>query len=516
MSALARTLERETHALAANDNCFKNRRWTRTKYTYDSNGQVTEITFYGTVVYNVAWMPFGPAKSWTEYSGAAYTRTYDQDYRITGITQGSVNTLGLTWDNASRLTGLTETSLSNKSYGYDSLDRLTGITIGTASPTSYAYDNNGNRTSLTDPSSNVTTYNYTSGTNILSSLSGHVTQSFTYDSSANMTADGTNTWTYDQRGRMASNTVSGTTVNYDINDIGLRVRKRAASNTEYAYDEAGHELGEYTSTGTPIRETLYLGDIPVALLGTSGATTTTYNIAPDWINAPHIVIDGYNHLIWSWDHLAWGDNAPNQNPGGIGTFVYNWRFPGQAYDSESGLFYNLARDYSSTLSRYVESDPMGLGSGDYSTYGYAGANPLKNVDPSGRDFWVEGSLPGEGGFGFHQKICVGHPDGHNRVCISFAPTTGLGQSQTQCVFECEGQVYPNTPPSGVEGKLTNMYEYTSSITDRSIEQDFNALLWATGPYSILASCRDFSQNMFTYLQTHYGGSSVPLFNPAKP
>jgi RHS repeat-associated protein len=363
-------------------------------YYYDSNGQVTEITFNGTIAYNVAWMPFGPAKSWTEYSGAALTYGFDQDYRINSIAQGSVNTQTLTWDNANRLTGLTETGLSAKSYSYDSLDRLTGITIGTASPTAYAYDANGNRSSVTDPSSNVTTYNYPSTNNKLSSLSGHVAQSFTYDSNGNMTGDGTNTWTYDQRGRMASNTVSGTTVNYSVDDIGLRVKKAAGTNSYYAYDEGGHELGEYDGSGNPVRETVYLGDIPVGLLGTSGSTTTTYNVAPDWINAPHIVIDGYNHLIWSWDHLAFGDNAPNQNPGGIGTFVYNWRFPGQTYDGESGLFYNMARDYSSTLGRYAESDPFGLAGGDYSIYGYAGVTPLAKVDPHGlQDTVVPDGIP---------------------------------------------------------------------------------------------------------------------------
>ena len=60
-------------------------------------------------------MPFGPAKSWTEYNGKSFTRSFDQDYRITSLALGTLNTQSLTWDNASRLTGLTETSLSNKS-----------------------------------------------------------------------------------------------------------------------------------------------------------------------------------------------------------------------------------------------------------------------------------------------------------------------------------------------------------------------------------------------------------------
>jgi RHS repeat-associated protein len=50
------------------------------------------------------------------------------------------------------------------------------------------------------------------------------------------------------------------------------------------------------------------------------------------------------------------DNAPNQNPSGLGVFTYNLRFPGQYYDAETGLNYNGARDYNPVLGRYIESD----------------------------------------------------------------------------------------------------------------------------------------------------------------
>lgn len=353
-------------------------------FTYDSQGNISKVTFNANnMASSVTWMPFGPAKSWTEYNGKSFTRTFDQDYRITSLALGTLNTQSLTWDNAGRLTALTETGLSNKSYGYDSVDRLTGITIGTASPTSYAYDADGNRTSTTDPSSNVTTYNYPGGNNKLSSLSGYVAKSFTYDSNGNMTADGTNTWTYDQRGRMSSDTVGGVTTNYSVNDIGLRVKKAGSTTTLYAYDEAGHTIGEYTSTGTPVMETAFMGDLPVGVLNTVSGTTKNYVMTPDWIGAPHILTNVSATYAWTWDHLAWGDNAPNQNPGGLGTFAYDWRFPGQSYDTESGTAYNINRDYSSTLGRYVESDPIGLDGGDYSTYGYVRSNPLITTDRRG-------------------------------------------------------------------------------------------------------------------------------------
>jgi RHS repeat-associated protein len=58
------------------------------------------------------------------------------------------------------------------------------------------------------------------------------------------------------------------------------------------------------------------------------------------------------------------------------------RFPGQLFDSESGLHYNYFRDYEPGGGRYIESDPIGL-DGGISTYGYVTGNPLIAIDELG-------------------------------------------------------------------------------------------------------------------------------------
>jgi RHS repeat-associated protein len=56
---------------------------------------------------------------------------------------------------------------------------------------------------------------------------------------------------------------------------------------------------------------------------------------------------------------------------------------GCAYDVGFDINYNYARDYDPQTGRYIESDPIGLAGGSWSTYAYAGANPISYIDPLG-------------------------------------------------------------------------------------------------------------------------------------
>ena len=81
---------------------------------------------------------------------------------------------------------------------------------------------------------------------------------------------------------------------------------------------------------------------------------------------------------WNWDLAgeAFGDSAPNQDADGDGiAFVFDMRFPGQRYDSATGMSYNYFRDYEPGTGRYSQSDPIGL-NGGVSTYGYAKSAPM--------------------------------------------------------------------------------------------------------------------------------------------
>jgi len=64
------------------------------------------------------------------------------------------------------------------------------------------------------------------------------------------------------------------------------------------------------------------------------------------------------------------------------TIENNLRFPGQYFDSETGLHQNWFRDYAPKTGRYRAADPIGLAGGELSSFGYAHSNPTNLVDPA--------------------------------------------------------------------------------------------------------------------------------------
>jgi RHS repeat-associated protein len=149
------------------------------------------------------------------------------------------------------------------------------------------------------------------------------------------------------------------------------------------YDEAGHLVGEYDSSGNLIQETVWLGDIPVATLRPNGASVDVYYVHSDQLNTPRKVSrPSDNQLRWRWDPTPFGEGAPDEDPASLGAFVYNLRFPGQQFDVESNLSYNYFRDYDPAIGRYIESDPIGL-EGGLNTFAYAFLNPASISDPTG-------------------------------------------------------------------------------------------------------------------------------------
>jgi RHS repeat-associated protein len=108
-----------------------------------------------------------------------------------------------------------------------------------------------------------------------------------------------------------------------------------------------------------------------------------YYIHTDQLDTPRVITDTNGNVVWQWDNAdPFGANMANENPNGAGTFNFNLRFPGQYYDRETNLHYNINRDYDPAIGRYIESDPIGL-MGGINTFIYVFGNPIGYRDISG-------------------------------------------------------------------------------------------------------------------------------------
>ncbi|WCM95364.1 hypothetical protein M5C99_13555 [Acidovorax sp. NCPPB 2350] len=267
------------------------------------------------------------------------------------------------------------------------------------------YDGNGNRINVTVNNGVPSWYNLKSKSNQLVSIDKPPV-TLTYDAAGNTTSDGSFTLQYDLRGRLAKVTNAQGSTSYTYDNNGLRVRKSngtASGTTVFAYDAEGHMLGEYDGSGNPIREIVWLEDMPLAVftpdsaMGANAATAAPqiFYIHADHLNTPRVVVDKANTVRWRWMSEPFGTTAAETSPAGQADFVFNLRFPGQYYDVESGIHQNWNRDYVPGLGRYAQSDPIGLRGGN-STYAYVGGNPLTFFDPNGLQASYNGVDEGSG------------------------------------------------------------------------------------------------------------------------
>ena len=331
--------------------------------------------------YNVTYEPFGPTTGWSWGNGTIAVRSYDTDGKITQVDSGGLKTY--LYDDAFRITGITDTlaPANTWAYGYDALDRLTSATkSGTTQ--GWTYDANGNR--LAQTGTTPSSYTVSAINNRITSTTGALARSYTYNAVGSALAYSTVTATYKNSGRLKTLKQGSPTSTYVYNALGQRIKQSggAPGTVLYTYDEAGHLLGEYSSTGVLVQETVWLGDIPVATLR-PGTPVGIFYVHSDHLNTPRKITQPSNNGVrWTWDSDAFGTNLPNENPAALGTFKYNLRFPGQVFDGAAGLHQNYFRDYDPAIGRYVESDSIGLAAG-VNTYSYVGNNPLSWTDPAG-------------------------------------------------------------------------------------------------------------------------------------
>jgi RHS repeat-associated protein len=503
-------------------------------YSRDGQGRTTGVSVASAggecqqvLVSGVQYAPFGPATAWMFGDGSggsgsmgmeggspegageslcvypptvsrAFARTLNLNYQPVAIADTWTGGLFLGYEfdpagNLAKLRTAQQTDPPLATYTYDALNRLTDTKDG---PTGtviehYAYDATGNRLSLTHPAGVTTPYIYPATSHRLDSV-GATARS--YDAAGNTTQIGgtARQFDYNDMGRMSQvKAGSAVTMQYVYNGKGEQVRKYlGTANTYTVYDEAGHWLGDYTNTGAPIQQAVWIDDLPVGLMASNGLNY----VEADALGTPRAVIDPVRDVaIWKWNLTgeAFGNTAPNQNPDGdANQFVFNMRFPGQRYDAASGLNYNYFRNYETATGRYVESDAIGL-SGGISTYGYAYQSPGLFYDPNGQVALAAG--------------CFVWPVG-TAICAGSA--AGVAYFGWRASTQLSGQPDEGAESSGWgdDGELSHpSHSEEASALATQPGDDCNNLAWAIRVLTVAINWRKGNLNPFHVGTRNYVG-----------
>ncbi len=398
-----------------------------TTYTYDAADRIIKIVKpNGTLNYSYDVM--GNLTSITTGSGTNISYSYDQLNRLASVNDTALGATNYSYDAAGNLLSVAYPNGVTETYTYNAKNQLTNMTAAKGGTTlaSYAYtlDAVGHRVSVTENTGRVVTYVYDSDYRLVSetvagapggpngtvsygydpvgnrlqttsSLAGVAAGAFTYDVNDRLTAE-----TYDANGNA---TAAGGVAN--VYDFENRLIQHGA--VTYAYDGDGNRVSKTAGgvttkylvdnqnpTGLPqvIEESMSDGSSRHFAYGltrisqqqtTGGSSSTSFYIY-DGHGSVRALADAAGAATDTYDYDAFGILIHS-----TGTTPNEFRFAGEQFDADAGIYYNRARYFNQATGRFwsmdmVEGDPHAPLS--LHKYLYTGMDPVNLIDPTGNQF----------------------------------------------------------------------------------------------------------------------------------
>ncbi|MEV6645801.1 RHS repeat-associated core domain-containing protein [Amycolatopsis sp. NPDC051371] len=289
------------------------------------------------------------------------------------------------------LAGVDDLLSGRREFALDRLGRVTGLRRPTGSER-YAYDALGNVTvaDWTAPHPAAGSREY-AGTQVRRAGDVH----YRYDELGRLTGrqqpggEWAFAWNADDRLERVR-TPDGGEWHYAYDALGRRVAKRllgpdgtTAAETLFVWDGIVPAEEIVTTAGAPARVTTWDWEldrpVPVSVLdrrsrADGGVDEQFHAVVADLVGSPAELVDEAGRIAWHAAQTLWGVETAAAAPTPL-------RFPGQYFDAETGLHYNVNRYYEPETGRYISPDPIGLGGGT-NPHAYV-RNPTGWLDPVG-------------------------------------------------------------------------------------------------------------------------------------
>jgi RHS repeat-associated protein len=231
----------------------------------------------------------------------------------------------------------------------------------------------------------ISTYN--SRDQLLTETTGSTTINYGYDDNGSLITQNGNgssrTQAWDLRGRLQSAVVDGVTTSYAYTSDGIRSRVSVDGvTTDYIVDSmtpSGYvQVVEELASGVlAVRYTYGASLDPIS--ETRNGSTSVY--LADGHSGVRQAINLAGAVLMAQRFDAYGVSVAK-----VGTLNTPIGYRGERFDSTLGQYYLRARYYDPRQGRFTGMDPFHGNYGDTSQamrYGYAGANPIWGMDPSG-------------------------------------------------------------------------------------------------------------------------------------
>ncbi|WXH30053.1 Putative deoxyribonuclease RhsC [Myxococcus stipitatus] len=271
-------------------------------------------------------------------------------------------------------------------------------------------------------------YTYAEGNRLMSVVSRQRRIDCEYDAAGNLIRktvqsrlQAPETWRYEwnaQGGLAAVIRPDGDTWRYTYDGLGRRIVKAGPTGqTTYVWD-GRVLLYEVSPEG---KTTLWThGGDHVALVAWERDDRMEW-VLPNAAGTPSELVAADGTWAWVDDAGPWGAAS------GESTRHFTAGFPGQWYDAESGLHYNLFRYYDPELGRYISPDPLDIQVG-FNDYRYV-ADPYEMSDPLGLiETRVTGPVYRRGTTGLGTT-----PGGNTRYYYTYTDANGATRSASDDV-----------------------------------------------------------------------------------